>query len=195
MVRSIVRSYTDPVIKGIILQSSMSNNTFYTSSDGDVKPGTVGFPQPLTFHLYQPITLHGLKIDEKLSANFPTVPYIPAFLWYYTRDYQLMKEMDATLNFALGVAFDVGLFFITGGVGIIKSFSYLRYITVIGRAFKAGQGAAYTVLVLEGMGSAAEIFTLLSSTCTRYYDFMKEKADAGEDTTQYEALHKMFFFI
>jgi hypothetical protein len=195
VVRSIVRSYTDPVIKGIILQSSMSNNTFYTSSDGDVKPGTVGFPQPLTFHLYQPITLHGLKIDEKLSANFPTVPYIPAFLWYYTRDYQLMKEMDATLNFALGVAFDVGLFFITGGVGIIKSFSYLRYITVIGRAFKAGQGAAYTVLVLEGMGSAAEIFTLLSSTCTRYYDFMKEKADAGEDTTQYEALHKMFFYL
>lgn len=195
VVRSIVRSYTDPVIKGIILQSSMSNNTFYTSSDGDVKPGTVGFPQPLTFHLYQPITLHGLKIDEKLSANFPTVPYIPAFLWYYTRDYQLMKEMDATLNFALGVAFDVGLFFITGGVGIIKSFSYLRYITVIGRAFKASQGAAYTVLVLEGMGSAAEIFTLLSSTCTRYYDFMKEKADAGENTAQYEALHKMFFYL
>ncbi|REC63590.1 hypothetical protein DRF65_05720 [Chryseobacterium pennae] len=195
VVRSIVRSYTDPIIKGIILQSSMSNNTFYTSSDGDVKPGTVGFPQPLIFHLYQPITLHGLKIDEKLSANFPTVPYIPAFLWYYTRDYQLMKEMDATLNFALGVAFDVGLFFISGGVGIIKSFSYLRYITVIGRAFKAGQGAAYTVLVLEGMGSAAEIFTLLSSTCTRYYDFMKEKADAGEDTTKYEALHKMFFYL
>ncbi|MFC4383628.1 hypothetical protein [Chryseobacterium bernardetii] len=195
VVRSIVRSYTDPIIKGTILQSLMSYNTFYTSSDGDVKPGTVGSPQPLTFHLYQPITLHGLKIDEKLSANFPTVPYIPAFLWYYTRDYQLMKEMDATLNFALGVAFDVGLFFITGGVGIIKSFSYLRYITVIGRAFKAGQGAAYTVLVLEGMGSTAEIFTLLSSTCTRYYDFMKEKADVGEDTTQYEDLHKMFFYL
>ncbi len=195
IVRSIVRSYTNPILKGIILESSMSNNTFYSNSEGDTTAGTVGFPQLLSFHLYQPITLHGLKIDENFQGNFPTVPYIPAFLWYYTRDYQLMKEMDATLNFLLGVAFDVGLFFISGGVGMIKNFSYLRYVTEIGRAFKAGQGTAYTVLVLEGFGSGAEIFTLLSSTCTRYYDYMKQKADAGEDTTQYEALHKMFFYL
>ncbi|WP_419867925.1 hypothetical protein [Chryseobacterium sp. CT-SW4] len=196
VVKSIVRSYTKPLLKGILINSSIAYNTFYKNSDGEeASPPIVGFPKELTFHLYQPLSIHGLKVDVDLEGNFPEVPYIPAFLWYYSQDYEVMKEMDAALNFVLGVTFDVGLFFITGGTGVIRSFGYLKYITTVGKAFRTGQGGAYVVLILEGLGAGAEVFTLLSSTCTRYYDYMKAKADAGEDTTQYEALHKMFFYL
>ncbi|WP_294266230.1 hypothetical protein [uncultured Chryseobacterium sp.] len=151
----------------------------------------------LEFHLYQPISLKGYQMDPELKPAFPNLHQIPAFIWYYSQDYKDIKEFDAGYNLVLGVAFDVGLFFITGGLGVVSSFRHLRYLTLIGRSFRAtqGAGAIYTAFVLEGLGVGAEAVTISSMVCTRYYDFMVATAPTEDLAKHYEDLNKMFFWI
>jgi len=196
------RLYTDILLDGKLVKTTFSDYLYETTTrpgeDKEIKVTKQhAMNMNLVLHLYQPIALQGYQIDPELKPSFPPLHQVPAFLWYYSRDYEIIKEFDAGYNLALGIAFDVGLFFITGGTGnLITAFRHLRSLTLIGRALGVKEGAqVFVAFLFESAGAGAEAVAVTSSACARYYDFMIANADNETEAKKYEEMNKMFFYI
>ncbi|OCA80499.1 hypothetical protein BBH99_04015 [Chryseobacterium contaminans] len=205
-IASIEKKYTKPKIQStdvvcswqfINVEKTLNSNNEVKDTQAHVDFANI-FPTELKFHLFQPITLVGYKTDEELEPTFPKRQYVPAFLWYYSEEFNRLKDFHAELSFAIDVGIEVGLFFLTGGVTALAELRYLRYATEIAKAIKAGTGSAhYTVLVLKGLSGAAQTVTLTSAICERYYDLLVKLKDPNNHYTEdekrnYEYLHKIF---
>ena len=205
-IASIEKKYAPPKIESekisssfqyIDVEKTINSNQEVINTTANVGMNSI-FPSRIEFHLYQPITLVGYKVEQELEPTFPTKPYIPAFLWYYADEFKRLKDFNSSISFAIDVTIEVGLFFLTGGVSTLAELRYLRYASDLAKAIKKGTGAAeYTVLVLKGIGSLGQVVTVGSAVCERYYDLLIKLNDpnnhyTAEEKAYYEYLHKFF---
>lgn len=110
------------------------------------------------YHIYQPITL--IKYDGNLDFGIPQSVPIPAFLYYYSCDYQWLKMLDATISFGIEVGIEVGLFFLTGGAAALRHLKYLKYVNKLGKAYNGLLSAQEAVVVWRGFEAGTQLVSV-----------------------------------
>ena len=135
------------------------------------------------YHLYQSITLLGYKGTYEISV--PDHTPIPAFLFYYAKDFERLKLFDAGLSFAIQLGIEVGLFFAFGGATVIKSLEYLKYTTNLYRVFIGEATGAEAILFYKGLYNASELYTLSASVMGSFMIFLSDTARTPEEKAYY----------
>lgn len=150
--------------------------------------------EDMYFHLFQPIVTVGYQSNLDLGVEVPQTEY-PAFLFYYYEEFDRIKEMDAAISFALDVVIEVGLFFATGGLGALRHLRHLKYVTKIGRVFSGVSTATETVLVWRGLEAGLEVFTMSSSVCMSYNNYLATVANTPDERAFAEKTSRVFFYL
>lgn len=168
----------------LVVVNQILTKSWSVEGDSGEKP----FPKEFEkYHLYQPISI--VRFDGNIDFELPQIVPIPAFLFFYVNDYLRLQKFDAALSFVGEVAIEIALFYATGGASAIRHLKYLKYVTEIGRAFRAGtMPASKMVLVWRG----AEVGTeLVSVSAGVLYSTAQLVATTAEDAATRALMDKL----
>ena len=144
-------------------------------------------------HLYQPITLSGFKQNLDFEIQSPEEGNLPAFLFYYYKEFDRLRKVYATYSLVIDLAIEVALFFGTGGLGQLK---HLKYVTKIGNALRKADEAEKTVVFAwKGANAVVETVTLSASTCASFSIYYRDKANTAEEREAAEKVGLVFVLI
>lgn len=127
------------------------------------------------FHLYHPLTLIGYQPNFELEI--PQTSVVPAFLYYYAKEYDKLVDFDAGTALAINVGIDIALFFALGGGGILNSLKYLKQITQLGQAIRGVLlPPTKSVTIWKASETIGEAVTLTASTIANFQGYLAAKA-------------------
>lgn len=138
-----------------ITKNSIITHRYLSSSGKDLGPASSldkNYSESTDYHLYQSLNILGHVSDDRVIL--PNGIPIPAFLFYYTEDFERLLKIDAQIALTINVGIEVVLFFTTGGLTQLKNLQYLKYITKINSAL-GGAELAEAVQVLRWSGLEA----------------------------------------
>lgn len=135
------------------------------------------------YHIYQSISLIGYKGSFELFV--PEATPIPAFLFYYAKDFEKLKQFDAALSLGIQLTIDFALFFAFGGATVFRHLEYLKYTTRIYEVFKGTATGAEVVLFYKGTSVATELATLSAGTMSSFMNYLSETALTEDDKKFY----------
>lgn len=175
----------------VFINRITKHNRYHT--DVYLDPGALFITEKkeMVFHLYQPINMVGYKEHENLKEYLPQDPIVPAFVFYYCKKYDELKDINAAWFATIDISLDIILFFSTGGISIIKNFKYLKYITKIGKALRATVATQETVMILRGAEVGFELFTITSAMCFHASNYIATTTDS--ETAK--KLARVFFWL
>lgn len=144
------------------------------------------------YHIYQPIALIGY--EGNIDFDVPQFAPIPAFLFFYSTDYNRIKTFDAIIAFTAEVAIEIGLFFATGGLGALRHLKYLKYLNKVGSAFRGVLPAEQAVVVWRGVEAGSEV---LSVSAGVLYSTTQLVANTTTSQATYELMQRLgkFFLV
>lgn len=174
----------------VINQKTVITNYNYISPHGG---GKSTFTNKYgNYHIYQPIALIGY--EGNLDFDVPQFAPIPAFLLFYSTDYNRLKTYDAIISFTAEVAIEIGLFFATGGLGAIRHLKHLKHLNKIGAAFRNTLPASEAVIVWRGAEAGTEI---LSVSAGVLYSTTQLIANTTTSQATYELMQRLgkFFLV
>lgn len=145
---------------------------YFIKADGMDREDTYNF----NLHIFQSISIIGYKSNIDSQVALPEVPYIPAFLFYYHQEFDRLRKNYAMFSFAIDIAIEASLFFLTGGLGTIRHLRHLKFVTKMGRAFK-GEIAGSEVVYKWTKFDSAETFSVTASMCMSYMNYLSDTAD------------------
>ena len=142
------------------------------------------------YHLYQPLILLGYKSDDEITI--PNLEPIPAFLFYYSVDFEKIKDFDAAISFAAEVTIELALLYFTMGGGALRHLRHLKYITEINNVRKGLVAPETAVLFWRGLESGAEAVSVTSAILTSFFNYQTAIAD-DEDLKDLNRYLSYFF--
>lgn len=146
------------LVQNLVIINQKVSTTYlnYLSTHGDSKSTSVR--KYGNFHIYQPVSLMGY--EGNLDFAVPQYIPIPAFLLFYSTDYNKLKTYDAAFSYASEVGMEIALFFATGGIGAIRHLKHLKYVNKIGAAYRGTLPTSEAVIVWRGAEAGTEILSV-----------------------------------
>ena len=150
----------------VTINKKINITNYYLSTSGDYLGPAPSLDTndsiPSQYHLYQSISLIGHQADDR--TILPNYQPIPAFLFYYTEDFERILKIDAQIALTVNIGIEVVLFFTLGGISQLKHLQHLKHFTKIGRALKNELIASEEVLVWAGLEAGAQTTAISAST-------------------------------
>lgn len=146
------------LVQNLVVINQKVSTTYlnYLSTHGDSTSTSVR--KYGNFHIYQPVCLMGY--EGNLDFAVPQYIPIPAFLLFYSTDYNKLKTYDAAFSYASEVGMEIALFFATGGIGAIRHLKHLKYVNKIGAAYRGTLPTSEAVIVWRGAEAGTEILSV-----------------------------------
>lgn len=150
----------------VTINKKINITNYYLSSSGNYLGPAPSLDTsdsiPSQYHLYQSISLIGHQADDRtiLPNNQP----IPAFLFYYTEDFERILKIDAQIALAVNLGIEVVLFFTVGGITQLRHLQHLKHFTKIRSALEGTLPASTEVLVWAGLEAGAQTTAISAST-------------------------------
>ena len=138
-------------------------------------------------HIFQPISVIGYKANIDSEVALPEEPYFPAFLFYYHQEFDRLRKNYAKVSFAIDIAVEASLFFLTGGIGTLRHLRHLKYVTHMGKAFRGELAAQEVVYMWKGLNNTSEVFSVTAAMCMSYMNYL---SDTAENTPERELANK-----
>lgn len=115
----------------------------------------------IDYHLYFPISIAGHKTE---GVKIPMGQGIPMFLFYYTRDFKKLQQIDAAINLGIEIGIEAIIFFtVGGGLTTLRHIRHVRQLLNIESAVSGGMAAQETVLIFTGLEATAEAISVSAS--------------------------------
>lgn len=150
----------------VTINKKINITNYYLSTDGKYLGPAPSLDTndsiPSQYHLYQSLSLIGHQADDRtiLPNNQP----IPAFLFYYTEDFERILKIDAQIALAVNLGIEVILFFTVGGITQLRHLQHLKHFTKIVRALKGELLASEEVLVWAGLEAGGQTTAISAGT-------------------------------
>lgn len=150
----------------VTINKKINITNYYLSTDGKYLGSAPSLDTndsiPSQYHLYQSLMLIGHQADDRtiLPNNQP----IPAFLFYYTEDFERILKIDAQIALAVNLGIEVVLFFTVGGITQLRHLQHLKHFTKIVRALNNELMASEEVLVWAGLEAGAQTTAISAAT-------------------------------
>lgn len=150
----------------VTINKKINITNYYLSSSGDYLGAAPSLDTndsiPSQYHLYQSISLIGHQADDR--TILPNNQSIPAFLFYYTEDFERILKIDAQIALAVNIGLEVALFFTVGGISQLRHLQHLKHFTKIFRALNNELVASEEVLVWAGLEAGAQTTAISAGT-------------------------------
>jgi hypothetical protein len=145
------------------------------------------------FHMYHPISLIGMQPSQEIVL--PQASFYPAFLFQYIKEFEDIKEFDASVNFAISITAEVALFYMTSGVSSLR---YLNYLKNINRIFQATTDAALAgeqILIWHALEGATNALTLSGSILFSYNQYLIQISNNPDEIEKLQKLNNILFLL
>ncbi|MCU0421324.1 MAG: hypothetical protein MUC81_00840 [Bacteroidia bacterium] len=130
------------------------------------------------FHLFQPLFILGFDSDLEVSCLNEAIQ--PAFLFFYCQDFEQLKEFDAGFSLVINLGLDIGLTFLTGGIGGVKFLAYLKYFTEMGRYINGIKSATTAFKIWTNVANAAESVAITAGTISALSSYVSQVTNDPE---------------
>ncbi|MXN92320.1 hypothetical protein GR160_13915 [Flavobacterium sp. Sd200] len=179
----------------VTIEKDVNYIRYYETQGGGHITGT-SVPSKKTetqYHLYQPLTITGHKTQ---GVVIPNETSIPAFLFYYTQDYEKLKQIDAAISLAIEIGIEaIAFFYLTGGLTTLKHLGHLRELLNIQAAIEGGIAANETVLIWTGLEAGTEVFSVTASVISSLSNYNATILPEGPERDQQIEVSKTFMWL
>jgi len=156
------------------------------------------------YHLYQPLSLLGYQ--PNLNLKVPNVDAIPAFLLYYSDEFDEIYDVDAAISFGIDVVVEIGLFFVFGGAGAIRHLKHIRQLTkfkhlkIVGSGQSAtlqlvGVTANETMIAWKVLSGTTEVVSVTASVFMSFYTYKAAIEDDPAKNEVYQNIANVFMYM
>jgi hypothetical protein len=150
----------------VTINKKINITNYYLSSSGNYLGSAPSLDTsdsiPSQYHLYQSLSLIGHQADDR--TILPNDQPIPAFLFYYTEDFERILKIDAQIALAVNIGIEVVLFFTVGGITQLRHLQHLKHFTKVFRALNNELVASEEVLVWAGLEAGAQTTAISAAT-------------------------------
>jgi hypothetical protein len=154
----------------------------------------------LWYHLFQPILLLGYKKvgdNEKEVFRLPAIPKVPAFMFYYFKEFEEKYKTNALINFGVQVTVDALLLYFTAGTSELAEMRYLKYLSESGKVIlnpSAYQNAS-NVIRLWKIINTTETISFTASTLANFAIYLSSTSTNQIDKEFYERVRNLAFLV
>ena len=159
------------------------------------------------YHLYQPLSLLGYQPNFTLKV--PNVQAIPAFLLYYSDEFDEIYDVDAAISFGIDLAVEIGLFFLFGGAGAIRHLKHIKHIRQLTKFknFKLVKSGGSTTLKLvnitanetmiawKALSGLTEVISVTASVFMSFYNYQATIEDDLDKKAVYQKIANVFMYM
>lgn len=181
----------------VTINKNVTITNLYLSSSGNyLGPAPsldMNYKVPTDYHLYQPITLIGHQADDRVIV--PNKSPIPAFLFYYSDDFERILKVDAQIALTVNIGIEVVLFFTLGGVTQLRHLQHLKYITKIRGALSGTIPVGEEVLVWAGLEAGTQTTSITASMIYSLGQYNAEILPTETERKAREEANKAFLYM
>lgn len=172
-------------------------NEYVDSGDGAPavsNNNTIKLPEKVgDFHMYHPISLIGIQPD--LEVILPEASCYPAFLFQYIREFEDIKEFDASVNLGIAITIELALAYFTGGLSGLKYLNYLKYTSRIYQALTNTALAGEQILIWTALEGVSNALAVSGSILYSYNQYLVQLSNDPDEIEKLEKLNAIIFWL